>query len=63
MRVLQAQLGPQGLGTTKDVTEVKASQSFQNRELFPEGPPQWDALIGSSGSRRVNLGEEKALTN
>lgn len=57
-----AQLGPQGLGTKKDFTAFGSSQSFQNRELFPEGPPQqWGALIGSPKNKRVSVGEERDL--
>lgn len=67
MRLPQAQLGSQGLGTRKDLTQVKSSLtsqifSSQYREPSPEGPPQWDALMSRPGSRRVSIGEERGLT-
>ena len=58
----EAQLGPQELGIKKDLTDVRASQNFQNRELFPEGPPQWDALTGIPGSIRWAL-ERRVLSS
>lgn len=62
MKLPPAQLGPQGLGTKKDLTAFGSSQSFQQGELFPEGPPQqWGALIGSPNNMRVSIGEERNL--